>query len=193
MVNEIKDEIHTIPDLNKKKLKENAINTYSNGGTLRTYKIVIASNGEVYVANGNNPIAVQAAITSIVNSLKSIYEKEVAISFTLFATKIYDNSATDPFDPTAGNLADQAANVFGALAIAEPGSFALNLWNIGHVLHGASGGGVAYTPSTCNNNVQLPMTGPLKGGAGVALILHLSLHLFMKLDINFLLGIHLIV
>lgn len=48
--------------------------------------------------------------------------------------------------------------------MAEPGSFALNLWNIGHVLHGASGGGVAYTPSTCNDYVQLPMTGPLKGG-----------------------------
>lgn len=160
----VKDEIHKIPDLNKKKGKENATNTYSNGGTLRTYKMVIASNGEFYAANGSTAIAVQAAIVSIVNSLKSIYEKEVAISFTLFATKIYDNAGTDPFDPSANNKADQAANVFGALAIAEPGSFALNLWNIGHVLHGASGGGVAYTPSTCNDYVQTPMTGPLKGG-----------------------------
>lgn len=161
----VKDEIHTIPDLNKIKVKENAANTYSSGSTLRTYKMVIASNGEFYASNGGTLIAVQAAITSIVNSLKSIYEKEVSVSFILSATKIYDNPGTDPFDPSASNKADQAANVFGALAVSEPGSFALNLWNIGHVLHGASGGGVAYIPSTCNNNVQLPMIGPLKGGA----------------------------
>lgn len=144
-----------------KNLRENAIQTYSNGSTLRTYRMAIVTTGEFYVNNGGTETSAQAAVVSIVNSLKAIYEKEASVSFTLVTTKFYTDAATDPFN---GANADKAAEVFGALASSEPANFALNTYDIGHVLHGTSGGGVAYLNGPCRNNNVTANPSPIKAG-----------------------------
>lgn len=134
----------------KKSLRESTTNNYSVGATLRTYKLAIATSGEYYASVGGTDMAVQAAIVSLVNGLKAVYEREAAISFSLVATKLYSNQATDPFDQAAGALNIQAATAFGALAVAEPANFALNLYDIGHVI-GSAVGGQASLGTPCNS------------------------------------------
>jgi Metallo-peptidase family M12 len=143
--------------------READVKTYSNGATLRTYRMAIVTTGEFYTNNGGNATAAQAAVVSIVNSLKGVYEKEASVSFTLVATKFYTDAATDPFN---GSDALKAAEVFGQLATSEPASFALANYDIGHVLHGSSGGGVAYLNGPCrNNNLNSSYASPIKAGA----------------------------
>jgi Metallo-peptidase family M12 len=143
--------------------RETAVQTYSNGSTLRTYRMAIVTTGEFYTNNGGNATAAQAAVVSIVNSLKAVYEKEASVSFTLVTTKFYTDAATDPF---SGSDALKAAEVFGGLATSEPADFALTNYDIGHVLHGASGGGVAYLNGPCrNSNLSISYPSPVKAGA----------------------------
>lgn len=139
--------------LHSKNLKPNTVSSYSSGATLRTYKMAIAVTGEFYVANGNSAATAQAAVVSVVNSLKAVYEKEVSISFNLVATKLYTNAATDPFDPNASNLASEAANGFASLAVSEAATFAFNLYDIGHVLTNGAGG-QAQLGTPCANNAS---------------------------------------
>ena len=73
----------------EKQLKIDATQSYSNGAILRTYRMAIVTTGEFYTANGATESSAQAAVVSIVNSLRAVYEKEVSISFTLVATKLY--------------------------------------------------------------------------------------------------------
>jgi hypothetical protein len=143
--------------------REAGVQTYSNGSTLRTYRMAIITTGEFYTSNGGNATSAQAAVVSIVNSLKAVYEKEASVSFTLVATKLYTDSTTDPFN---GSDALKAAEVFGGLATSEPANFALTNYDIGHVLHGASGGGVAYLNGPCrNSNLTSSYPSPVKAGA----------------------------
>jgi Metallo-peptidase family M12 len=143
--------------------REAAVQTYSNGSTLRTYRMAIVTTGEFYTNNGGNATAAQAAVVSIVNSLKAVYEKEASVSFTLVATRFYTDATTDPFN---GSDALKAAEVFGELATSEPANFALTNYDIGHVLHGSSGGGVAYLNGPCrNNNLSSSYPSPIKAGA----------------------------
>lgn len=143
--------------------QEMTTQTYSNGSTLRTYRIAIVTTGEFYTNNGGNATTAQAAVVSIVNSLKAVYEKEASVSFTLVATKFYTDAATDPF---SGSDALKAAEVFGGLITSEPSNFALTNYDIGHVLHHASGGGVAYLNGPCrNNNLNSAYPSPIKAGA----------------------------
>ncbi|MGL4632715.1 MAG: M12 family metallo-peptidase [Leadbetterella sp.] len=150
----------------RKNNRDAAVQTYSNGFTLRTYRMAIVTTGEFYVNNNGTTTdssTVQAAIVSLVNSLKAVYEKEASVSFNLVATKFYKNAATDPFD---GSNALKAAEVFGGLITSDPTNFALTNYDIGHVLHGASGGGVAYLNTPCRNgNLSSSYTSPQKAGA----------------------------
>ncbi|GAB2620579.1 hypothetical protein GCM10027035_15990 [Emticicia sediminis] len=142
-----------------------SIQDFTNGTTLRSYRMAIATTGEFYTNNGSTQTSAQAAVVSMVNSLRAVYEKEVAITFSLVATKIYDNSATDPFNPSSGSKALDAAVAFGSLSSSEPASFALNLYDIGHVIHHSpGGGGVAYLNGPCNNFNLTTSTSPIKAG-----------------------------
>ncbi|WP_394991890.1 reprolysin-like metallopeptidase [Emticicia sp.] len=155
---EIRDEhINTLG----KNFKAKAIQGYSNGGTLRTYRMSILTTGEFYASNGGTLVAAQAAVVSIVNSLKAVYEKEVSVSFMLVNTKIYTDATTDPFN---GSDALKAAETFGALATSDPANFALSTYDIGHVLHGTSGGGVAYLNGPCRNFNLSANPSPIKAG-----------------------------
>ena len=80
--------------------------SFSNGTTLRTYRIAIATAGEFYQAQGNNNTDVLAKINNYLNLLNDIYEEEVAAHFTLIGTNtaiLFSNPATDGIDPTNVN------------------------------------------------------------------------------------------
>lgn len=145
-----------------KKNIEGIIKTYSNGATLRRYRISILTTGEFYTNNGSTLATAQAAIVSMVNSLKAVYEREASVSFILANTKIYTDAATDPFSGTSPLT---AAETFGALSVSEPVNFALNTYDIGHVIqHSPGGGGAAYLNGPCRNNNLSAITSPVKAG-----------------------------
>ncbi len=146
--------------------KVRATQDFSNGGTLRSYRMAICTTGEFFTNNGGTQVSAQAAIVSMVNSLRAVYEKEMSVTFTLVSTKIYDNSASDPFNPSSGSKALDAAVNFGALASSDPANFALTVYDIGHVIHHSpGGGGVAYLSAVCRNTNLTSSTSPVKGGA----------------------------
>lgn len=167
--NLLNDEECKIGEIHSKPLGKNkriaAVQTYNNGSTLRTYRMAIVTTGEFYVNNGGTATdssTVQAAVVSIVNSLKAVYEKEASVSFTLVATRFFKNATTDPFN---GADALKAAEVFGGLITSDPANFALANYDIGHVLHGSSGGGVAYLGSPCDDYNLRSYPSPIKAGA----------------------------
>ena len=135
---------------------------FTNGGTLRTYRMAIVTTGGFYQNNGNNDTDVLAAITFGLNGLTMIYEKELAVSFTLVNDPfLFTNPSTDPFNPALSRTV-QAANVVGA-------NFDLNDFDIGHVLNDDlsgnwPGGGVARLEAVCNNSTFSGSTGPRKAG-----------------------------
>jgi Metallo-peptidase family M12/Ig-like domain CHU_C associated len=141
----------------------------NNGSTLKTYRLAIIANGEFYTNNGATLASAQTAVVSIVNSLKAVYEKELAVTFTLVASYIYTDAATDPF--TGSNNANEAASAFGAFSVSDPNNFAIANYDLGQVLnHSPGGGGVAYLGVVCEDwNINGGIS-PIKAGgySGVA-------------------------
>ncbi|MEK7254757.1 MAG: reprolysin-like metallopeptidase, partial [Bacteroidota bacterium] len=133
-------------------------NSISNGATRRTYEMAIVATGEFYNANGATVPAATAVVTASVNSIQAIYDRELAVRFTLLTPVIYTNPATDPFDP-AGNRTLQAAETVAA-------NFPIGTYDIGHAFHTytSGGSGVAALGVVCDNSSYAPIsgTGPMK-------------------------------
>ncbi len=150
----------------KKGLRTKAVNDFSTGPTLKTYRLAILTTAEFFTNNGSTQVSALAAVVSMVNSLRAVYEREAGVSFTLVSTKIYEVAASDPFNPAGGQNAFDAALAFGALISSEPANFGLDKYDLGHVLHHSTGGGgVAYLYGPCrNNNLHATLPSPIKGG-----------------------------
>ena len=84
--------------------------TNPSGDQRRTYRLAVTATGEytTFFAGIDSPSgspatcphdAAAARIATTVNRVTGIYEREVAVRFTLTATNIYENAATDPFPP----------------------------------------------------------------------------------------------
>ena len=71
------------------------------GSTLRTYRLAAAATGEYTQAYGSGTVSGGlAAIATTINLVNAIFERDVAIRFTLIANNdaiIYTNGATDPY------------------------------------------------------------------------------------------------
>lgn len=84
---------------------------FSNGDTRRTYRAAIAATAEYAAGHGGTQASALAAITTTINGVNALLEKETAIRLVLVANEtsiIYTNSATDPY--TSGDLAQMAEN-----------------------------------------------------------------------------------
>lgn len=134
---------------------------FSFGSSIRTYRLAVATTGEWsrnaagYTAGmtadtiRTNALAV---ITTTVNRLNGIFEREIASRFQLVNPSITDNTknivfddpATDPYDNT-DNTAQLTINHNTITSRAGSTEF-----DIGH-LYGTGGGGVAASPSLCDN------------------------------------------
>ncbi|MEM1326476.1 MAG: M12 family metallo-peptidase [Bacteroidota bacterium] len=121
---------------------------FSRGGVLTTYRLAVVATGEFEDANGGNSMA---RITSTVQSWNLIYEVDFGIRISLVNTRIYNDPATDPFDPNGDSRVNQAAEVVAM-------NFADNTYDIGHVFHNTNnsngwfGGGVAGIRVVCSNS-----------------------------------------
>jgi len=127
--------------------------TLTNGTTLKTYRIAIATSGEFYQAQGNTDATVLAKINNYLNLLNDIYEDELAVHFNLIGNNtaiLFDNPSTDPIDPSNPLTSTQNA-INNTIMPAN--------YDIGHGFHTlagtcCSGSGVAFLGVICENNFK---------------------------------------
>jgi Metallo-peptidase family M12B Reprolysin-like len=106
---------------------------------------------EFYSVNGGNDAAINTHVAAIINSLNGLYEKEVAIRFTLVSPN--NPSSSNVFYMKTEETATYNQSV-STIATEVSSRYGTSNYDIGHCLH-STGGGVAYVGVVC---------GSLKGG-----------------------------
>jgi hypothetical protein len=120
----------------------------NNAGTLRTYRLAMAATGEYTQFHGGTVAGALAAITTTMNRVNGVYERDLSVRMTLIANNnliIYTNPATDPYSNTSGDLAANQANIDAVIGTAN--------YDVGHLV-GTGGGGVATLNSPCNASTK---------------------------------------
>lgn len=134
------------------------------GGSVRTYRLAIATTGEwsrnAAGADPTNPTqtplqirqAAYAVVITTINRLNGIYTRELASRFQNVNPNldnnqtniIFDNPNTDPYlnEDTTAELTKNQTTLDNRVGT--------NNYDIGH-LYGTGGGGVATSPSLCDN------------------------------------------
>lgn len=115
--------------------------TARSGTQLRTYRLAMSTTGNYTAFQGGTVTLGLAAVTSVVNRLNSVYERDLSIRLTLVANNdqlIFTNAATDPFtspsNPDTTNQQNQTL-IDGTIGDAN--------YDVGHVLHLGSNNGLA--------------------------------------------------
>lgn len=117
----------------------------TNGTGLRIYRLAVAATGEFTQANGTTVNTALMAITTTINRVILIYERDLAVRFVLVNNEtsiIYTNPASDPYtNDDADGLANQS-NLDAVIGV--------NNYDIGHVFDtGGVSGGNAQIGSVC--------------------------------------------
>lgn len=97
---------------------------YSNGTTLRTYRMAIVASGEFTARNSTNTVS---RITTIVNLTNAIWENEVAVHFTLVTPVSIGNVSTSTASATRAQSIFDSLNTTATLPYAN--------YDIGHLMH----------------------------------------------------------
>jgi hypothetical protein len=139
----------------------------SNGPTLRTYRLAIAATGEWTQQYGGGTVAgAQTAITTMTNLVDAIYEKDVAIRFTLVNNTniIFTDGATDPY--ASPNAADGAALTANQTTLDGPGLGDAN-YDIGHLFGSGTSffSGLAQLGVTCTPGSKGSGVSTMNGGS----------------------------
>ncbi len=129
---------------------ERTYNTFpiTNGTTLRTYRLALAANGEyTTVAGGSKPLAL-ARMTTTMNRVNGIYERELAVRLTVATGTpgdptllIYTNPGSDPYSNGTNAINENQTHLDTVIGTAN--------YDIGHVFTTGSGG-IAQLQSVCN-------------------------------------------
>ncbi len=124
---------------------------------LRTYRLAVATTAEYSMANGGTVNSVMAAVTSVVNQVNSVFEKDNAVRLVLidsvFKTFFFPPVGNDPF--TNGNTSEMIKENPPVLNAA----FGVNGYDVGHVF-GTNGGGLANLGGVCNGSSTPPSPFP---------------------------------
>jgi hypothetical protein len=125
------------------------------GPQLRTYRLANAATGEYTAFHGGTVALGLAAVTTSVNRVNGVYEKEVAVRMILVANNnliIYTNPNTDPYTNNDGGamLSQNISNLNSVIGSAN--------YDIGHVFS-TGGGGVAYLGCVCTSSKAGGVTG----------------------------------
>ena len=111
--------------------------TLASGTTLRTFRLAVGATGEYTSWFGGTVAAGLSAITTTVNRVTGVYERELAIRLVLVANEasvIYTNSATDPYDNGSPSslLTQNQSTMDSVIGTAN--------YDIGHVFSTGGGG-----------------------------------------------------
>jgi hypothetical protein len=125
---------------------------FTNGDTLRTYRLALAATGEYTAAAGGTKALALARMTTTMNRVNGIYERDLAVRMTVVTGPAGDTTAliftdgnADPFtNDDGGEMLEE-----NGTAIANAG-MALGDYDIGHVFS-TGGGGVAYLGAPCTS------------------------------------------
>jgi len=115
----------------------------SSGTTLRTYRLAAAATAEYTAAYGSGTVSGGlAAITTTINLVDAIYEREVAIRLTLIANNdaiIFTDSATDGYttNSTTSLISENQTKLDAVIGTAN--------YDVGHVFDGTILGGGAFS------------------------------------------------
>jgi len=156
---------------------------YSNGGTLRTYRLALACTGEYAVAVCNhNGVAVTvantlSAMTTSVNRVNGVYERELSIHMNLVANNsllVFTDAATDPYTNTNASslLSQNQSTCDSKIGNAN--------YDIGHVFS-TGGGGLAGLGVVCGSRKAQGETGsssPYGDGYDIDYVAHEMGHEF---------------
>ena len=128
-------------------LKAQPSNKASSSGNEKEYRLLVSASGTYTAYFGGTKSAALSAITTMVNRVNEIYQKDLGITLTLTSETsdyIYLDSNTDPY-PDDGSSGDLTANYNATASIAST-------FDIGHLVT-VSSGGVAYF-GVCNDNYK---------------------------------------
>ncbi len=122
----------------------------AHGTQLRTYRCAIATTGEYTVFHGGTVPLGLAAVTTALNRVTGIYEKEVSVRMQLIANNsliIYTNGATDPYTNSDGAamLSQNQSTLDAVIGTAN--------YDIGHVFS-TGGGGIASLGVVCRAGLK---------------------------------------
>ncbi len=115
------------------------------GGTLRSYRLALAATREYVVARGGTRVSALASMTTSVNRVTGVYEKELAVQLILVLntdTLIATSTSTYSNNNGGAMLSQNQRRVDLLIGSAN--------YDIGHVFS-TGGGGVAYLGCVCQN------------------------------------------
>ncbi len=126
----------------------------SNGATLRTYRLAMAATGEYTTYHGGTVQSALTAITTTINRVNTIYQRDLAIRLMLVAGEaniIYTNPNTDPYSGpkvTATLLGENQAALDAVIGSAN--------YDVGHVFSRteSGGGGLGAYQAVCNGAIK---------------------------------------
>lgn len=130
---------------------------------LRNYRLAVAATGE-YTAWAGNQAQALGYITTLVNDVTAIYERDANITFTLVSNNsiIFTDATSDPYPtvtfPTITTLSLNQSTLNSTLGNSN--------FDIGIVLSDEWNGGLAYTGVVCNTTFKGQAAAGLTSGTG---------------------------
>ena len=120
------------------------------GTQLRTYRTAVACTGEYATFHGGTVPLALAAVTTSMNRVTGVYERDLSIRMQLIANNsliIYTNATTDPYTNNSGGtmLGQNQTNLDAVIGNAN--------YDIGHVFS-TGGGGIASLGVVCRTGFK---------------------------------------
>ena len=125
------------------------------GDQLRTYRLALACTGEYAAVFGATVPLVLSEMTTAMNRVNGVYEKDVAARMVIIANNnllVFLNASTDPYTNNNGSTM-LGQNITTCNTIIGSANY-----DVGHVFS-TGGGGVAYLGVICTNNKAGGVTG----------------------------------
>ena len=120
------------------------------GQSLRTYRIAVAATGEYSTYHGGTKAGALSAITTTMNRVTGIFEREIAVSFTLVDIDdiIFLNASTDGLtNNDAGALIDESQSVIDSV-------IGTGNYDIGHTFSTGAGGLAGRGPCRASSKAR---------------------------------------
>lgn len=118
------------------------------GEDLKTYDIAIAATGEYTQYHGGSKTTALSAITTTINRMNEIYQRDLSIKLRLVSgvTTLYSDSTTDPYSTSGSTRLKENQTVLDNLIGSEN-------YDVGH-LFTTGDGGLAVVEAACRNSYK---------------------------------------